>query len=295
MSIRKYEIFLKTVDLGSLTKASQILGYTQSALSHMIAGLEDEWGLKLLIRNRTGVSLTDDGRRLLPAIRKVCQENQALFQQVSEIHDLQTGSLRIGTILSVSTHLLPDLIYTFLEKHPDIDFELLQGNYDDITQWISENRIDCGFLRLPTDESFDTILMVREKFMAIFPADRVVDDLVFRFEHVKEEPYILRPDTLDGELSKFLKNASYQPKITYSAKDDFAVMAMVEKGLGMSILPELLMKDTAYRLKKVELDPPIYREICLAYKNTQSLSPVARAWIRHVKEETNKRLAPPDV
>ncbi|MDF2838466.1 MAG: cmpR [Evtepia sp.] len=283
VSIKKYEIFLKTVDLGSLTKASQILGYTQSAISHIIAGLEDELGIKLLIRGRTGVRLTEEGHHLMAAIRTICQDNQELLRQASELHGLETGTIRIGTILSVSIHLLPKMIRTFSEQHPNIDFELLQGNYDDMEQWISEGRIDCGFLRLPTNEAFDTTLIVREKFLAIFPVDREIEGDRFRFDDVKAEPYILRPDTLDGDLGKVLKKAAYRPKITYSAKDDYAVMALVEQGLGMSILPELLMKGTTYQLKKMELDPPLFREICLAYKNAQTLSPAAKQFISYVK------------
>lgn len=81
MSIKKYEILMKTADLGSFTKASEVLGYTQSAISHIITGLEDELGLKLLVRDRFGVRLTAEGEALLPAIRAVCQQNQEVTRQ----------------------------------------------------------------------------------------------------------------------------------------------------------------------------------------------------------------------
>ena len=68
MSIKKYEVLLQTADLGSFTKASEVLGYTQSAISHIVTGLEDELGLKLLTRDRFGVRLTPEGEALLPAI-----------------------------------------------------------------------------------------------------------------------------------------------------------------------------------------------------------------------------------
>lgn len=87
--------------------------------------------------------------------------------------------------------------------------------------------------------------------------------------------------------SRLRENRS-RPKITYSAKDDYAVMAMVEQGLGMSILPELLLKRTPYKLQKKELDPPLYREICLAYKKDQTLPPAARRFLHFVREEYEK-------
>lgn len=118
MSIKKYETFLKTVDLGSFTKASEVLGYTQSAISHIITGLEDELGVKLLTRGRSGVRLTEEGRSLLPSIRAVCRDNQEVLRQVSELHGLEVGSVRIGTFLSVSVHILPRLIASFSKNTP---------------------------------------------------------------------------------------------------------------------------------------------------------------------------------
>ena len=127
MSIKKYEVLLQTADLGSFTKASEVLGYTQSAISHIITGLEDELGLKLLARDRFGVRLTAEGEALLPAIRAVCQQNQELLRQAAQFHGLEVGQVRIGTWLSVSVHLLPRLLQTFSQRHPDITFELLQA------------------------------------------------------------------------------------------------------------------------------------------------------------------------
>ncbi len=285
MSIKRYEIFLKTVDLGSLTKASQLLGYTQSAISHMIVGLEEELGVRLLVRGRTGVTPTEEAELLMPAIRTICQDKQELLRQVAQLHGLETGVIRIGTILSVSIHILPQMIRAFSQYHPHIEFELMQGNYEDIERWINEGRVDCGFLRLPAGDTLETLLIVREEFLAIFPPERVLPEGRFCFGSVSEENYILRPDTLDGEISKIFKKAPCRPKITYSAKDDYAVMAMVEQGLGMSILPELLMKNTSHRLQKRTLEPPLYREIGLAYRNASKLSPVARQFIRYVKND----------
>lgn len=283
MSIKKYEIFLKTVDLGSVTRASQVLNYSQSAISHVIASLEDELGLKLLIRGRSGVKLTSEGEKLIPAIRTICQNNQELLRQVSEFQGFEVGTIRIGAILSVTLNLLPQWLKTFSDAHPNLDFEIIQGNYEDIEQWINEGRVDFGFLREPTPSNLKSFLIRAEEFSAIFPQDRDVPEGPFPFSSLKNEPYILRPDTLEDDLSKLLKNANYSRKITYGYKDDFAVMALVEKGLGMSILPELLMQNTPYKLQKRPLDPPVFRRITLTYKSEESLSPGARSFVSYLR------------
>ncbi|MFR0911429.1 MAG: LysR family transcriptional regulator substrate-binding protein [Evtepia gabavorous] len=185
---------------------------------------------------------------------------------------------------SVSVHILPDLLHTFSQRHPNITFELLQGSYEDIERWLSEGRIDLGFLRLPTNSHFRCTLLLEERILAIFPEDQAPEEDTFPVEALKQAPYILRPDSLDNETREIFRKTLCNPRITYSAKDDYAVMAMVERGLGISILPELLLKRTPYRLAKRELSPPATRQIGVACKNPQALPPAARQFLHHIKQ-----------
>lgn len=86
----KYEAFLKTVELGNITQAADVLGYTQPAVSRVIADLEREWGVPLLIRNRTGVSLTPEGEYLIPQIRAVCAAQRELEGSVERLLSLDS-------------------------------------------------------------------------------------------------------------------------------------------------------------------------------------------------------------
>ena len=286
MSIKKYEILLQTADLGSFTKASEMLGYTQSAISHIITSLEDELGVKLLLRDRFGVRLTQEGQQLLPAIRAVCQENQEVKRQVAQLHGLEVGQVRIGTFLSVSVHILPALLHGFLEQHPHITFELLQGSYEDIERWIGEGRIDLGFLRLPAAASLETVQLLEERILAVFPPETAPAQGSFPMEQLRETAYIMRPDSLDGELRDLVRKATGTPRITYSAKDDYSVIAMVAQGLGMSVLPELLLKSSPYPVETRELAPPATRRIGIACRQVQRLSPAARQVWQYIKQNT---------
>ena len=110
MNILKYMAFIKTVDCGSFTRAAEILNYSQSGISRMIGDLEKEWKVALLERSRTGVKLTSDGTKLLPYARSVCEEYQKLQMQIDDLNGLQSGLIRIGTISSIATHWLPNII-----------------------------------------------------------------------------------------------------------------------------------------------------------------------------------------
>ncbi|EFV20967.1 lysR family bacterial regulatory helix-turn-helix protein [Anaerostipes caccae] len=161
MNIQKYMAFVETVESGSFTRAAQKLDYSQSGISRMIHDLETEWGISLLERGHSGVRLTSDGLKLLPYAKRVCDEFQNLQTQVDELKGMEAGLIRIGTFSSVATHWLPNIIKKFQEDYPNIDYELLLGDYTEIESWITEGRVDCGFLKLPTLPEFEAIFFRR--------------------------------------------------------------------------------------------------------------------------------------
>ncbi|PKC51960.1 lysR family bacterial regulatory helix-turn-helix protein, partial [Rhizophagus irregularis] len=132
MNIQKYMAFVKAAEYGSFTKAAEILNYTQSGISRMIQDLETEWGVSLFESERTGISLTSDGLKLFPQLKRICNEHEMLVRQLEDLHDMQSGMIRIGTFSSVATHWLPNMIKSFKKDYPNIDFELLLGDYTEI-------------------------------------------------------------------------------------------------------------------------------------------------------------------
>ena len=169
ISIQKYLAFVKTVECGSFTKAAELLSYSQSGVSRMIGDLEREWRVTLLERGRSGVRLTSEGVRLLPYAKRVCAEYEKLQSEVDEINGLKSGLIRIGTFSSVATHWLPNIIREFQKEYPNIDYELLLGDYTEIETWISEGRVDCGFLRLPVQTELETMFLEQDRLLVVLP------------------------------------------------------------------------------------------------------------------------------
>lgn len=180
-NIQKYMAFIKTVECGSFTRAAQSLCYSQSGVSRMILDLESEWGLSLLERNKSGVKLTSDGMKLLPYARRVCEEYNRLQAQVDELKGMQSGLIRIGTFSSVATHWLPRIIKAFQRDYPNIEYELLMGNYEEIEKWIIEGRVDCGFLRLPSLPELDCIFLEEDELLAVVSEDQFKVFYLFAF------------------------------------------------------------------------------------------------------------------
>ncbi len=284
MNIQKYMAFVKTVEYGSFTKAAEKLSYSQSGISRMINDLEKEWNVSLLERGRTGVSLTSDGLKLLPFAQSVCNEYQKLQAEVDDINGLQSGLIRIGTFSSVATHWLPNIIKEFQKDYPNIDYELLLGDYTEIERWISEGRVDCGFLRLPTHPEFDTVFLEQDKLLVVLPESHPLADCkFFPIKALCDYPFMLLEKGAKAEISEIFERNHIVPKVHFTTWDDYAIMSMIESGLGISILPKLILQRIPYRIVTKELDIPAYRNIGLAMRNSNSLSLVVKRFLEYIK------------
>lgn len=283
-NIQKYMSFVTTVEYGSFSKAAEILNYSQSGISRMIADLEREWKVTLLERNKGGVRLTSDGTKLLPYAKNLITEYEKLQMQVDELNGLQSGLIRIGTFSSVATHWLPNIIKEFQKDYPNIDYELLLGDYTEIEEWILEGRVDCGFLRLPTHPDFETIFLEQDRLMAIIPESHpLADTTKFPVTALCEEPFMLLEKGAKAEVSEIFERCNLVPKVHFTTWDDYAIMSMVESGLGISILPQLILKRVPYKILAKELDVPAYRNIGLALRNKKSASLAVKKFLEYLQ------------
>ncbi|MDC7286541.1 LysR family transcriptional regulator [Blautia schinkii] len=284
MNIQKYMAFVKTVEYGSFTKAAEILSYSQSGISRMINDLEKEWKVVLLERGKSGVKLTSDGTKLLPYAKNVCKEYEKLQMEVDELSGLQSGLIRIGTFSSVATHWLPNIIREFQKTYPNIDYEMLLGDYTEIEAWIADGRVDCGFLRLPTYPEFETIFLEQDRLLAILPENHSLAPLEkVPVAALCEEPFMLLEKGAKTEVSEIFERCGLTPKVHFTTWDDYAIMSMVESGLGISILPELILKRVPYRIVAKELDVPAYRKIGIALRSKRSASLAVKRFLEYLQ------------
>lgn len=283
MNIQKYLAFLMTCESGSFTKAAEALHYSQSGVSRMIGDLERDWKVTLLERNRAGVSLTSDGLRLLPVVQSVCREYRRLQTRVEELNNLQSGLIRIGTFSSVATHWLPRIIGAFQKDHPNIEYELLLGHYAEIEDWILEGRVDCGFTRLPAHPELETIFLERDKLLVVMPEGHpMAKRKRFPVSALSDYPFMLLEKERKAEISELLERHGVSPDVRFTTVDDYAVMSMVENGLGIGILPQLILRRIPYRVVAKELNVPAYRNIGLALRSADTASLAVRRFLEYL-------------
>lgn len=277
--LQKYEALIETVDTGSFTKAAQALSYTQSGVSRMVAELERSWGIKLLVRGRGGVELTSEGRMILPYVRDIASLQRSLQMEVDDISGLRSGVIRIGTFSSVAAQWLPNVIERFQADYPRIDYELIIGDYAEIAAWISTGRVDCGFLVLPTAEEFDTISLGSDRLFAVLPPDHALAQKdVISLSDFEGEPFLLDEKGSDTMVTDLFREAGIPLEIRLKTPDDYVIMSMIESGLGVSVLPELILERVPYRLAVRPLDVDPIREIGFAVRSQAAASLAVRTF-----------------
>lgn len=280
----KYRAFVKTVETGSFTKAAEELHYAQSSVSKMIADLEKEWNVTLLERDRGGVHITTSGEQILPYARQLLDDYARLASHVSQLNGIQSGIVRIGTFSSVAIHWLPNIVAEFQKDYPGIEYELLLGDYEEVERWIEEGRVDCGFLRLPTHAHFDEIFLEEDEYKVVLPLGHpLATQKKVRIEQLEDEPFLLLEHGGKTEVSDILKQSNVHPQIRFTTWEDYAIMAMVEKGLGIGILPQLILQKIPYNIAVRELEKPYYRRIGLAIKDRSRVAPAVEKFIEYLK------------
>ena len=286
--MQKYVAFLKVIEMGSFTKAAELLGYTQPALSQMIAALEKELSVKLLYRSRYGTQLTPEGERLFPSIQNSVLQYSSMRRLADEIKGIETGVIRIGTVSSVSCHWLPGIIKQFWSEHPNVQLVLHQGDYSSICDWVRTGAIDFGFVNPKAVKGLETHIIKSGEFLAVFPVGHhLAEKETVSLQDLADEPYLLLEEGAYSEPLDAFQTAGIKPNIRLTIHDDYSIMSMVEQGLGYSILAELVLHRTDYNIVTRPIIPPIIRTLALVMKDKNRLPIASKTFIAYLQRNVD--------
>ena len=261
----RYEIFLKVAELGNITLAADALSYTQSGVSHANAAMEREAGCTLFHRSKTGVTLTENGRQLLPLVQELVNKQHSLDQAMDALSNRVAGTLRIGSFTSFTAIWMARIIQDFTTQYPDVKIELTNGVYRDIENGIAEGRLDCGFLSAIENDPLDFTPLFDDPMMVILsPKHALAKAASMPLHDLKKYPFISQFQGSNHDMQQVLKKAKIRPKTKYTLDDDISVMGMVAQDEGIALVPEMMIKTCAFDLAAIPLNPPQHRTIGLA-------------------------------
>lgn len=273
MLLRQAEILLYVLQERSFTLAAERLDLTQPAVSHAVASLERHLNLRLLHRARTGVQLTPDGERLLPYVQQLARAAERLREEAARPPHTVSGKVRIGSFPSTSIHILPRVIRTLARQHPQVDVLIFEGVPDEIARWLDQGTIDLGFLESPYPQQLDSQPVLSDEYRLLLPADHpLASRRQVEMHELSGEPFVLSKFGCEPVLRAAFGDAKATLNVTYEVRDLTTLLAMVREGLGVSMIPDLLLTQLPGDLKSVPVRPAVRRDIALAQPRGTPLS-----------------------
>lgn len=281
-----YEIFCKTVELGSLSRTAEVLSYSQSNITHVIQQMEKSFGFTLLIRNKAGVSLTENGKIVYEKIKQVLAAENELLKTVQEINGFSLGSLRIGVFSSIAAELLPKALKKYSEQYPRVEITLYDGDHEAVLGWLMDGTIDIGFLsQIPPKKGIEFLPLLQDEMLALMPEKhRARDRMEIPVSFFAEEPTIYPYETIAHDVDAVMKASNVKPSISLEVKGSETIVAMVREGLGVSILPELYMRSHGEGIVTRPLSPRFYRTIGAALPENSANKALTERFLEIVRE-----------
>ncbi|QBD79446.1 LysR family transcriptional regulator [Ktedonosporobacter rubrisoli] len=287
MNFSQLQSVVALAETGSFTEAAYAIDLTQSAVSYAIAALERELGITIFERNRKGgVVLTGVGKKIMPHVRALLAQAEAIEQEARAARGEAAGKVRVGNIESlVAPELFASLLTHFQRQHPEIEVVLFNGSMHEVGEWVESSIIDVGFMLMPANGLDGQLLLTDELYALVSPEHRLGKRKAVTQSDLREESFILEKTHC---MRLFMQLAGFGPmRIRYQASDSATILAMVREGLGVSLTPRMVLPKKLEGVVALPFDPPQHIKIGLVTRS-QELAPrgarlfiqTARTWMQ---------------
>ena len=285
MNTHKLRILLTALESGSLTRAGSILGYSQPGLTQMMKSLEEEVGFPLLIKTNRGVEPTEAAKELMPTMRQLINDEEKLSQEIAEIRGMYKGTIRIGSYTSTSIHWLPQVVEYFKNNYPEVELRIQECGQDDMVRDLKERKIDLALMSRPEKTAIEFIPIMEDPIVVVYSSayDLSSYDCV-PVEKLRDHMLLMTDETYDRDVRRVFEQAGFEPKVKYTFKDDFAVLSMVQRGVGIAILPRLIAESFPANYEYRIIKPETCRTLGIGINSIDELGPLPRFLIQYIKD-----------
>ncbi|PED07650.1 LysR family transcriptional regulator [Bacillus pseudomycoides] len=268
MTIARYEVFQKVVELGNFTRAAEQLNMTQSAVSHAIASLEKEFGHSLLHRNKQAeIRRTEFANRIFPHIQNVLKSEAAIKQEVSMQNKRLEGTLKIGAFTSAAAQILPSMLLQLKKSYSGVKVLLFEGTYGEVMEWIDNGTVDIGFvLESNVNKQMKSILVSKDEIVLGLPKNHLLaNQKTIDIQQIDGMDFIMPKGPYQPLVIKNLSDYQVCPNIILEVLNCETIVNMVSQNIGITMGPELFFKSHK-NIEIKKLKQKQYRHIHLACK-----------------------------
>ena len=279
MDDKKLRALLTAVQCGSFGKATAQLGYTQSAMTHLVNKLEAELGCTLLVRSSHGVRLSEEGEHLLPYIQNYLAASDALRQEAAAQGEQYSRILRIGCFASIARARLPELLQKFRKLHPEIKVDVLVGGYE-LAAALEEERVHIALVEESCGKGFYWTPLTDAPLVAVVPPDFPWTEETISLDRLLQETFLSCPEQY---VTRLLPPDTTRLEVT--ASDDAAILSMVAAGLGVSVLSAFSLVGYEGQVRVIPLTEPVFRSLGAAVKSPPPANSAARYFLSFLKRQ----------
>ncbi len=269
MQIQQLVYFLAVARTRHFTRAAELTHVAQPSLSKQIHCLERELGSELFHRARGNVTLTPAGEVLVPFAKRILADIETARLEVHELAELRQGRLRLGATPSLCTGPLAYALANFRVRYPGIQLIIDESGSRDLVRQLAEGAIDLAMITSPVhrgDPILDTVPILREQLTVAVP--RTMDRDSFRIEDLRDRPLVMFREGYDLRSMTLTacQRAGFQPRFAIEGGEMDAVLSFVEAGLGIAVVPSMVLQGRP-QLRGVPFVPlPPIRTISLAHR-----------------------------
>ena len=282
METARCRAFLAAAETGSFSKAAEALSYTPSGVNQLVTALEKELGFPVFRRNTKGVTLTENGELLLPTVREFLRQEDRIFELSAEMNGLLIGSVTIAAYSSIATHWLPAVIRAFQRDYPQIRIKLLEGIWQEVAKWLDDRAADIGFLSFQEGMPYEFIPLAEDPMLALLPKDHPLADAeVYPLENCRTDRFIMPAMGCDDDVEALFAKNNIVPNVQFTTLESFSVMSMVEQGLGMTVMNQLITEKRICDIVKLPIDPPSQITLGVAMNSKSDASPAVKMFLKY--------------
>ncbi|WP_026314648.1 LysR family transcriptional regulator [Heyndrickxia acidiproducens] len=288
MEWQQFEYFQTLAQMEHVTHAAEALSISQSALSRSIARFEEEIGVPLFDRQGRSIRLNQYGHIFLKRVNRILKELNEGKKEIQDMLDPDRGQVALGFLHTLSTNYIPDLIASFRNLYPKIDFRLGQGPSHTLVEQLESGELDlCLMAPMKFKSPIIWKQLWKEELFAIVPkGHKYAARGMVTLKEMADEPFIhLKAGySLRMMVEKIFKDAGLAPRILFEGEEADTVAGLVAAGLGISILPDLKGIDQSKIAKIPIQNSKFYRTIGIAWMEGRYLSPATGKFKQFVLE-----------
>ena len=282
METARCRAFLAAAETGSFSRAAEALRYTPSGVNQLVSALEKEIGFSLFSRNTKGVALTANGELLLPVIREILHQEDRLFELSAQMNGLLIGTVTIAAYSSIATHWLPSVIREFQRDYPNVKIKLMEGIWQEVSQWLEERTADIGFFSSQENMPFEWIPLAEDPMVALLPRSHpLAEASCYPLENCEQDSFIMPALGCDDDVEALFARSHVRPNIRYTTIESFSAMSMVEQGLGVSVMNRLITEKRICDVAMIPIDPPASITLGAAFHSRTDASPAAKMFLKY--------------